>query len=282
MDFSKRLARVAAVATWGSVILALAGATALTHFGNSTLVADLTPFYAWAGLGLVSALLLSFMPMMETNSAFVRKNIAIYRIALLSTDLVFVTGAVAVGGGIRGPFWVLYLPVILFAAVAMPTWQSIALGFAASGALVGASAIAHTIEASTIGYLILVVPVLPAVAWFNGTLSSSVWQLRSQARQQRDELHKRVAHLSEVLAGAADGDLTVDAANEEGQHESLSGLSEAFNHTLDSLRLLVTQIRSGGEQIAASAGELLATAEEHAASATQQSSAVSETTSTIE
>jgi methyl-accepting chemotaxis protein len=254
----------------------------LTHFGDSNLVSDLKPFYAWAGLGLVSALLLSAMPTMEAKSAFVRKNIAVYRILLLSTDLIFVTGAVAVGGGIRGPFWVLYLPVILFAAVAMPQWQSIALGIAAGAALVGASAIAHTLEAGTIGYLILVAPVLPAVAWFNGTLSSSVWQLRSQARSQRDELHQRVTHLSSVLAVAADGDLTVDASSQEAQHESLTALSEAFNHTLDSLRLLVTQIRSGGEQIGASAGELLATAEEHAASATQQSSAVSETTSTIE
>ena len=49
-----------------------------------------------------------------------------------------------------------------------------------------------------------------------------------------------------------------------------------------SCRLLVAQIRAGGDQLSGSAGELLATAEEHAASATQQSSAVAETTSTIE
>jgi methyl-accepting chemotaxis protein len=178
---------------------------------------------------------------------------------------------------------VLYLPVILFAAVAMPQWQSIALGLAAGAALVGASAIAGTLEAGTIGYLVLVAPVLPAVAWFNGTLSSSVWQLRSSARRERDELQRRVAELSAVLANAAEGDLTVDARGvEANEHESLSALSDAFTHTLDSLRELVQQIRGGGEQIAASAGELLATAEEHAASATQQSSAVSETTSTIE
>jgi methyl-accepting chemotaxis protein len=283
VDFSKRLARVAAVATWGSVVLALAGATALERWGDDTIVSSLVPFYAWAGLGLVSALLLTFMPTLETNSQLVRKNIAVYRALLLTSDLVFVTGAVAVGGGISGPFWTLYLPVILFAAVAMPQWQSIALGLAAGAALVGASAIAGTLEAGTIGYLILVAPVLPAVAWFNGTLSSSVWQLRSRARRERDELQRRVSELSEVLANAAEGNLTVDAATtEDAQHESLAALSEAFNHPLDSLRLLVSQIRGGGEQIAASAGELLATAEEHAASATQQSSAVSETTSTIE
>ena len=46
---------------------------------------------------------------------------------------------------------------------------------------------------------------------------------------------------------------------------SLVQLTDAFGHTLSILRSLVAQIRSGGEQIGASAGELLATAEEHAA-----------------
>ncbi|MFL6238789.1 MAG: methyl-accepting chemotaxis protein [Actinomycetes bacterium] len=282
MNFSKRLARVAAVATWGSLALALAGAWALAHFKGSHITIDLTAFYIWTGVGVVMALALSVLPGLHTHSDHIKKYVASYRFALIAGDIVNVTGSVAVAGGIRGPFWILYFPVILFAAVSMPQWQSILLGVAAGAGLVVASLVAHTLQTGTIGSLLLVAPVLPAVAWFNGTLSSSVWMLRSQARRERDELQRRVNHLSAVLADAAEGNLAVEAAGEEVQHESLVALSEAFNHTLNSLRLLVGQIRSGGEQIAASAGELLATAEEHAASATQQSSAVSQTTSTIE
>ncbi|HEY2793682.1 MAG TPA: hypothetical protein VGJ28_15065, partial [Micromonosporaceae bacterium] len=250
MDFSKRLARVAAVATWGSLILATAGATALWHFKGSHVAIHLSAFYVWTGVGVLMALSLSALPGLHKHNDHIKNYVSVYRFLLIGGDIVMVTGSVAVAGGIRGPFWILYFPVILFAAVSMPQWQSILLGVAAGAGLVLASYVAHTLQAGAIGSLLLVVPVLPAVAWFNGTLSSSVWQLRSHARRERDELQRRVSHLSAVLADAAEGNLAIEAAAEEVQHESLIALSEAFNHTLNSLRLLVGQIRSGGEQIA--------------------------------
>jgi methyl-accepting chemotaxis protein len=182
--------------------------------------------------------------------------------------------------------------VLLLLQAAFSSWRRAAgllvtLPAALLGALAGvgvvvSSAIAHTLNVSTAAWFVLVVPVFPAIAWFNGTLASSVWAMRSLAKQERDELQRRVEELSRVLAKAAEGDLTVNLGESEASHETLEKLSDAFGHTLTNLRSLVGQIRSGGEQIGAAAGELLATAEEHAASATQQSSAVSQTTSTIE
>ncbi len=281
MDFSKRLARLAAAATWGSLAVAVAGATVLARQHGSGVVVHLDAFYAWVGFGVLNALALTVLPLLATVP-HVRGHMRSYRAALLCTDMVFVTASVAVAGGVRGPFWMLYVPVILFAAVSMPQWQSLAFGFAASAGLVGASALAHTLDAGTVGSLVLVAPAFPSVAWFNGTLASSVWAMRRLARDERDELQAKVLELSQVLARAAQGDLAVEVDDGEHTHESLTVLSGAFSHTLGNLRQLVEQIRTGGEQIAAAAGELVATAEEHAASASQQSSAVSETTSTIE
>src|SRR3954464_3704357 len=105
--------------------------------------------------------------------------------------------------------------------------------------------------------------------------------MRSQARAERVVLQGRVEELSQALAMAAQGNLMVEVTGES-EDSTIAALTDAFDHTVTNLRLLVGQIRSGGEQIGAAAGELLATAEEHAASATPQSSAVSETTSTIE
>jgi len=201
---------------------------------------------------------------------------------LLLTTLTAVSGSVAVSGGVRGPFWILLLPSVLFAATTMRQWQSVLLGLLAGGGLVVSSAVAHTLNASTAAWLVLVVPVFPAIAWFNGTLASSVWAMRAHAKAERDELQAKVEELSRALAQAAEGDLAVDLSDDDATHAGLAMLTEAFGHTLTNLRTLVTHIRGGGEQIGAAAGELLATAEEHAASATQQSSAVSETTSTIE
>jgi methyl-accepting chemotaxis protein len=164
----------------------------------------------------------------------------------------------------------------------MRQWQSALLGLAAGAGLVAASGVAHTLNAGTAAWLVLVVPVFPAIAWFNGTLASSVWAMRAHAKAERDELQRKVEELSRVLARAAEGDLAVSLGDDDATHAGLQVLTDAFGHTLMNLRTLVASIRSGGEQIGAAAGELLATAEEHAASATQQSSAVSETTSTIE
>ncbi|MDX6274094.1 MAG: methyl-accepting chemotaxis protein, partial [Frankiales bacterium] len=283
MDFTKRLARVAAVATWGSLILSAIGGWIMSTLGANGFTIHLVPFYGWVLAGAVNAAALSVLPMLYERNRHVRDRIAVYRALLLLTDIIFVTGEVAVTGGVTGPFWLLYVPIILFAAVSMPQWQSLALSLLTSGGLILASAIAHRLTGATAGAMAIVAPIFPAVAWFNGTLSASVWDMRRRARQERDELQSRVETLSDALARAAQGDLATSVESlSMDDHESLSTLSKAFSNTLGNLRNLVDQIRSGGEQIAASAGELLATAEEHAASATQQSSAVSETTSTIE
>ena len=281
MDFSKRLSRVAALATWGGIVLATAGALVL-HHEHGGVPLHFYAFLAWQGLAVLNALALTALPMLHESSPHVRQRIATYRALLLVTTLVAVTGSLSVSGGVRGPFWILLLPSVLFAATTMPQLQSILLGLFAGAGLVVSSAIAHTLDAGTAAWLVLVVPVFPAIAWFNGTLASSVWAMRAQARAERDELQAKVEELSRALARAAEGDLAVDLGDDDSNHAALQMLTDAFGDTLTNLRSLVDQIRSGGEQIGAAAGELLATAEEHAASATQQSSAVSETTSTIE
>ncbi|MBK5305914.1 MAG: methyl-accepting chemotaxis protein [Frankiaceae bacterium] len=267
--------------TWLSLAIGVGAAIVMSEYGAYAGVhVHLYAVYAWTAFGVVVASFLTFLPKMAMKSHFVLSNINAFRLMLLIADTVWVTADVAVTGGIRGPFWICYLGVILFAAVSMPGWQAALFGFAASGGLVAASAISHTLDRNAVAVLILVGLTFPIVSWFNSTLSAAVWSLRTKAREDRKALESRVAELSAALERAADGDLLTDI--DSGDSQQLVTLSTAFNHTLSNLRELVGQIRGGGEQIAASAGELLATAEEHAASASQQSSAVSETTSTIE
>jgi methyl-accepting chemotaxis protein len=282
MDFSKRLARVAAVATWLSLVLAVVASWALTTFGDGGDVS-----FGWvllfAGVGAIDATLLTILPFWEETRPGVRRNIAVWRAGLLILDMVFVTGVAAATGGAGGPFWLLFIPIVLFAAVSLDKYQAMAFGVVAVFGLLIASLIAGTLDMDHLGILLLVCPLFPAVAWFNSSLSSAVWQMRKNAKLERDALQARVAELSQILDRAAGGDLAVDLDVDESEAAApIATLSTSFNHTLGNLRSLVGQIRTGGEHIAASAGELLATAEEHAVSATQQSSAVSETTSTIE
>ncbi len=200
--------------------------------------------------------------------------------ALLLVEVVWVTATTSLTGGVRGPFWIGYLGVVLFAAVAMSAWPAALFGAAASGGLLVATYLAHTLDASATVALVVVGAALPIASWYTSSLSSAVWALHAAARAERVALEERVAQLSRSLARAAEGDLAVHV--EPGDAAHLGSLSSAFNETVANLRVLVGQIRTGGEQIGASAGELLATAEDHASSAAQQSSAVSETTATIQ
>ncbi len=282
MDFTIRLARAAAWMTWLCLIVGVAAVVVMDRVGAPAgVVLHPVAFYLWTVFGAVATTFLTFLPTLAMRSHFVLKNISAFRGLLLIADTVWTTGATTVTGGIHGPFWICYLGIVLFAAVSLPSWQAALFGFAASGGVVLASILSHTLGDASWGSLLLVGATFPIVAWFNSSLSAAVWSLRTRAREERKALEARVAELSAVLEQAAAGDLGVraDVTATTGQ---LGALSTSFNDTLTKLRELVSQIRGGGEQIAASAGELLATAEEHAASATQQSSAVSETTSTIE
>ncbi|HVM27121.1 MAG TPA: methyl-accepting chemotaxis protein [Mycobacteriales bacterium] len=283
MDFSIKLARAAAVMTWLSWAIGLVAVLVMQQVGAPDgVVVHLWAFLAWHGLGAAVTLFLTFLPTLAMKSHYVLTNITAFRALLLVSFTVWATASASVTGGVKGPFWLLYIGVVLFAAVSMPAWQSALFGLAASGGVVLATALSHQLDTGTVGALIVVGAMFPVAAWFTSTLSSAVWELRKKAREERKALEARVDELSSVLAQAADGDLAVEVVPTERDARHLAALGTAFNHTITNLRDLVGQIRSGGEQIGASAGELLATAEEHAASATQQSSAVTETTSTIE
>jgi methyl-accepting chemotaxis protein len=286
MDFSKRLARVAAVATWLSLVLSVAASWVVTHVGSHP---STTVKFGWvllfAAVGAIDATLLTILPYWEETRESVRNNIAVWRAGLLILDVVFVTGVTAATGGVAGPFWLLFIPIVLFAAVSLDKYQAMAFGVVAVAGLVLGSLLGGSLDSDHAGVLVLVCPIFPAIAWFNSNLSSAVWLMRKRAKEERDALQDRVRDLSDILERAAGGDLAVSLAVDEDEAayaKPISMLSTSFSHTLGNLRSLVGQIRTGGEHIAASAGELLATAEEHAVSATQQSSAVSETTSTIE
>jgi methyl-accepting chemotaxis protein len=106
------------------------------------------------------------------------------------------------------------------------------------------------------------------------------------------QLVDQVRQLSEALSSAAQGDLTTrvelqdldDGDNEFGFQRTryVVALSQSFDHTLESLRGLVSRVRVGGEQIGVSASQVLVAAREQAAAASEQSSAVAETSATIE
>jgi methyl-accepting chemotaxis protein len=278
-DFQRRFEQVGAYTAWITAG-ALAGALSFDQFGSdhpmkSWLYWLLMVSTLFVGLGYTLQLVLG----RKLGTTGLNTTQGVIQILVSTAAL---TGLCAATGGIDRPYWLFYVVALIPAAVSLPVAVTIAAGFLASSGVVVASFIAGTATANNRGSLVFACALIPVTAWYSGVLTDALRRVQQRAVDDKSRLGDGVTHLSLVMAKAADGDLAVESAGDAVVDESLLLLNGAFTETLNSLRLLVGQIRSGGEQIAASAGELLATAEEHAASATQQSSAVSETTSTIE
>ncbi len=133
---------------------------------------------------------------------------------------------------------------------------------------------------------------LPAAFLIVRGVSRSLYDTAEGTGWDQAQLVDQVRQLSEALASASQGDLTTrvelvhldDSANEFGLERTqyIVALSRSFDHTLESLRGLVSRVRVGGEQIGVSASQVLVAAREQAAAASEQSSAVAETSATIE
>ncbi|MCW2713516.1 MAG: methyl-accepting chemotaxis sensory transducer, partial [Frankiales bacterium] len=270
MDFTLRLAKAATIMTWLMLGLTLVTVILMDQLGSPPgVVVHLWAYLGWTVFGVVLTTFLTFLPRMAMSSHFVLTHITKVRGTLLTLDVIWASGGSAVTGGVHSQVWIGLFGTVLFAAVSMPGWQSGLISLGSAAGLVVATGVSHNLDQQAVAPLILVGFTFPIVAWFNSTLSAAVWDLRTKARTERKALESRVSELSGYLERAANGDLgvVVDSTNDTRQ---LKVLSTAFNHTIGNLRGLVGQIRTGGEQIGASAGQLLASAEEHAASATQQ------------
>jgi methyl-accepting chemotaxis protein len=278
VEFWKMLNRASTVILGMSVLAAAVGVFADKSSGAEF---NGTAAGAWIVVGFVSAASLGALTLFGERLLDDRMLAQRYHAALVVANIVWISGLVYATGGVERPYWALAASPLLIAAVSMTRTRSLLVGCFSFIAISAAILLGGPLHQSDISFLVMVLPLGPVVTWFVGLLYASVWDERRVAREESDELSRRVEDLSAVLAQAAEGDLAVEARS-EGANPSVMALTASFNNTLLNLRHLVEQIRSGGDQITASAGELLATAEEHAASASQQSSAVAETTSTIE
>ena len=286
MDVSKRLAAVAGASMWGGVLFGLLAAV-LTGPALQLATVHWTATIAWSAFGALLAGLTTYL-----STVALRRHVEpgrIVRIAriLLLLEAVYITGLATVSGGLHGGGCLLLIVLPLFSGLILSRWQTPAFGLLLAISVFLIGYLSHTWVADSLAIGLVALAVLPVMSLISGQLAMTVLDQEQRAHAERLELEAQVADLSRALVRTADGDLSVVAPEMTSigggeTHAALASLSASFNNTVANLRLLVAQIRGGGDQLSASAGELLASAEEHAASATQQSSAVAETTSTIE
>jgi methyl-accepting chemotaxis protein len=277
----ERMRGESALSSGGKYLAAAVAVLLMAHYqatGPTTHHRDV--ILVWLAVGIASAGLVPLYP--RIVAAAPKLDIPVL-VLIAGVDFGALFAVVSLTGGIEGPFWALILVNTTAAAVISPSLPlALEAAFFYVGTLVGATALAHTLQRENIGALVLVGGCLPLVALLGNSVALRLEAQRLRSDAERDQLHRTVEELSDALASAARGDLSVKVESEAAAQELLVRLSSSFDYTLGNLRTLVGQIGTGGDQLIMAAHELLATAEQHAASASQQSSAVTETTSTIE
>ena len=295
VEFTKRIAVIAGVATWGSV-LAGAACAALTNTFVPSAVIEPIGVAVVLVLGIMLSAVVTALSVFAYQREVPLATVGRYGRWILYVIVVWITALACVTGGLVGCASVLLAVTPLFASLLFGRW-GLAL-FAGSLALsvVVTGFVTNTWHGAALPLGVIALLALPALTLIDGQLAEAVLEHEESAQHERARLKERVDALTAQLARAAEGDLAgvdtlaedVDAAAPAADGESAETddtvlvLSHSVAEALRSLRVLVDQIRAGGEQINASVGELSATAQEHAVSASQQSSAVAETTATIE
>ena len=281
-EFAKRVLRVAELVTLGGFVLLVAAAVLAARFGHGSLQIHELPFAGWGLAATVAALTLAALAG-EAHAARLgpmrRRALAT---ALMLGLLVAVTGLVANAGGVAGPAWVLFLPVVLVAGAVTGPALGLCVGAGAAAGVYAAAGFSDTLTVAGVGRLVVLLPAFPAVGWSAGALARLARDAAQDAAARRQSLESDVRSMSEVLSRVASGDLSVVPAPRSDADPAATSLAVVFADTLLALRRLVRQMDAVADQLATSAVDLAGAAEQEVAATDSQVAAVAETTTTIE
>jgi methyl-accepting chemotaxis protein len=192
-------------------------------------------------------------------------------------------------GGFAGVGWAVVLLLVPYFGVVFANSQLKVLAVVGTVAVLGAGWLAGSLVVVHVPTTVAVLLLTFLTMWFTEQSANYLFTMRRNAQRQTEAVEQRAHALSSALGAAASGDLTVSAPDSDADDSvdalalaPLEDLASSFDHTVAALRVLVGQVRVGGEQIGAAASQVLVAAQEQAASAAEQSSAVSQTSATIE
>jgi methyl-accepting chemotaxis protein len=282
IEFGRRLLRVAEVASVGAFLLLVIAAILAAHSHDTTLRVHELPLAAW-GLGAtLTSVSLAALFGDAYSTMFGRGRRLALGGLLMTALLVCVTGVVANAGGVAGPAWVLFLPVVLVAGAVTGPTLGLLIGAGAAAGVYAAAGLTDTLTVAGVGRLVVLLPAFPTAGWSAGALARLARDAaRNEHRRQQAILYD-VRNFSAVLDQVAAGNLTVVPASGADADPATTQLAVVFADTLLALRRLVRQMDTVARTLASQSVELAGAAEQESAAIVAQVSAVSETTTTVE
>lgn len=273
MDNPQQLARTGALAAWVNAGLGLV-LTLLIYVADKSVPVALIPAIVWCVLGVVFA---AFLTEVSRRVSAQQLEVGNRRLAhsLITTEMVWVAGLVALTGGLRSPVWVLFVTVAVFVADVVERKGLATFALLALAMLFAASWASGTLSLEVLPWLLAATAIIPLTVGFDEMLKTGIHE------GHHTRLQRRVEELSVSLGQAAEGDLAVSIPSPDDDDAALRSLAVNIDETLVSLRMLVDRVRDGGERISVSAQELQATAEMQASASSKQSGAVTESTVTL-
>lgn len=281
-DIARRVLRVAEFVTVGSFVLLVVAAVLAARFGDTSLRVHEIPFAAWGLAATVTAMTLATMAGEAHSGKLGGARRKVFGPLLMVALLVAMSGVVANAGGVAGPAWVLFFPLVLVAGAVTRPAYGLLVGAGAAAAVYAAAGFSDTLTVAGIGRLVVLLPSFPAVGWSAGALAGLARAAAHDAHARQEALVQDVKNLSAVLDRVAAGDLSEVPAPGIDADAVTTSLAVVFADTLLALRRLVRQLDSVAGTLAGRSVELAGAAEQEAAAIGAQVAAVAETTTTIE
>lgn len=281
-ELARRVMRVAELVTLGGFLLLVVAAALAARFGDGSLRVHELPFAGWGLAATAAAAGLAALSGEAYATVLQPARRRLLGGVLLVGLLIAVTGVVANAGGVAGPAWVLFLPVVLVAGAVCGPTVGLLLGAGAAAGVYAAAGFSDTLTVAGIGRLVVLLPAFPAVGWSAGALAGLARDAAREAHARQQALLADVTNLTSVLDRVAAGDLSVVPAPGSDADQVATSLAVVFADTLLALRRLVRQMDNVAGTLAIRSVELAGAAEQEAAAIGAQVAAVAETTTTIE
>ena len=185
MDNAQQLARTGALAAWVNAGLGLV-LTLLIDVADESVPVALVPALIWCALGFAFVGVLTWLARKASRLDVAIGNRRLAH-ALITTEMLWVAGLVALTGGLRSPVWVLFVTVAVFVADVVERKGLATFTLLALAMLFAATLASGTLSVQVTPWLLAAAAIIPLTVGFDEMLKSGIHESHNSRLQRSVE-----------------------------------------------------------------------------------------------